>query len=696
MTAFDRLTAALTERGLKVVPQGDRKARAQCPAHDDGSPSLSIGPRNDGNGVVLTCHADCDTSDVLAALNMRMADLFDDSGLRDIYAPRRNYRYPDGRVVHRKPGKSFPQSGNKKGRALFHGDRIIGSPTVYVVEGEKDVEAIEAIDGTAVCPAMGAGKAHLADWSPLTGLDVIIVGDKDDAGRKHADTIADLLRGIAANVRIVEAAVGKDAADHVAADKGLDDFVAVKMPPPGVTAANGTAARRARIMWASGIEPEPVVWAWEEGDGHGRIAAGSLSIGAGREGTGKSSYAIWLAANITRGTLPGSFYGTPRTVFYIAVEDSWKHTLVPRLIAAGADLSRIGRFEVVSTDDEELSLSLPHDNGLLEREIREHDAALVVIDPLMSVIGERIDTHREREVRSALDPLAKMADRTGAVIFGVAHFNKGSGTDAASLITGSGAFKNVPRSVFGFARDDADEDGGRVMSQVKNSLGRDDLPSLSYGIEAAEVRTRKGIATTGRFVFLGESERSVADVLRDSRTDPEEADERRDAASWIKEYLIEHGGEAPAKEVIAAGQGVGYSVGTLKNARRKVADTKRAGFRDGVHSWILRVGHTVDHVGHTDQKPLPTGPTALPTEPVPAVPAGGATGDSGPSSVTPSAPTSDTSDPPVLTQQTPARPSKPAGFTPPTGPDRCADCGHHTPTQGHRDNCPLNTERKTA
>ena len=67
---------------------------------------------------------------------------------------------------------------------------------------------------------------------------------------------------------------------------------------------------------------------------------------------------------------------------------------------------------------------------------------------LMSVIAEKIDTHRERGSLSARS-LAKMADRTGSVLFGIAHFNKGASTDAASLITGSGAFKNVRRSVFG-------------------------------------------------------------------------------------------------------------------------------------------------------------------------------------------------------------------------------------------------------
>lgn len=392
-------------------------------------------------------------------------------------------------------------------------------------------------------------------------------------------------------------------------------------PEPGT-------GRLASVTWAVDIEPEPVVWAWREG-GAGRIPAGSLSIAAGREGTGKSSFGIWLAAQITRGTLPGSFYGHPRNVLYVAVEDSWKFTLVPRLMAAGADLTKVGRFEVVSDIGDELTLSLPQDNSLFENEIRRYRVALGVVDPLMSVIGSKIDTHRERDVRTALDPLAKIADRTGSLLMGIAHFNKGAGTDAASLITGSGAFKNVPRTVFGFARDEADEAGGRVMSQVKNSLGRDDLPSLAYIIESTEIQTRKGPATTGRFTFTGESERSVADVLRDSHSDPTIEEERRDASSWISAYLSDSGGQALAKEVLAAGRAAGYSEQTLKNARRKVADTDRSGFgRDQVNTWILRTGTATGTAGTREQKVVPAVPQPVPqpARPAEAVEPAGAIG----------------------------------------------------------------------
>jgi hypothetical protein len=87
---------------------------------------------------------------------------------------------------------------------------------------------------------------------------------------------------------------------------------------------------------------------------------------------------------------------------------------------------------------------------------------------------------------------------------------------------------------------------------VKNSLARDDLPSLTYSIETVAIETKLGIADTGRFAFTGESDRSVADLLRESRGDAGDPEERRDAASWIKAYLAEAGGTAQVKDVLAA------------------------------------------------------------------------------------------------------------------------------------------------
>ncbi len=141
-----------------------------------------------------------------------------------------------------------------------------------------------------------------------------------------------------------------------------------------------------------------------------------------------------------------------------------------------------------------MTLSLPSDNKLLEEAIKGYSVALVALDPLMSAISDHLDTHVNRQVRQALDPLAGMADRSGAIVAGIAHFNKSSSTDASSLITASGAFKDVARYIFAFATDE--EDGTQVITQTKNSLGRSDLPSRAYRIINATVKTEKATPTS--------------------------------------------------------------------------------------------------------------------------------------------------------------------------------------------------------
>ncbi|HEY1843003.1 MAG TPA: DUF3987 domain-containing protein, partial [Mycobacterium sp.] len=219
-TAFERILDAARDKGYIAKDTGAAKAKVQCGAHDDHEPSVSV-TGIDGQALVY-CHAGCATQDVVAGYGLAMADLFDNRN-------GATYEYPNGRRVHRKLDKTFPQSGNKKDRSLFHADRIGDAGTVYVPEGEKDVLAIEAGGAVAVCSAMGAGKAHLADWSVLGGKHVIIVSDKDQAGREHAAQVGEQLRSIAASTEIVEAAVGKDAADHIAAGYSLGELVNVEM-----------------------------------------------------------------------------------------------------------------------------------------------------------------------------------------------------------------------------------------------------------------------------------------------------------------------------------------------------------------------------------------------------------------------------------------------------------------------------------
>ncbi len=218
-TAYDRVLDAFRSQGLIVQEKRDGVADCQAPGHSDRDRSVRV-TRTEGQTLVC-CFSD-PTDQVLDALGLRYSDLFDNpKGVK--------YEYDDGRIVVRSPDKDFKQYGNKQGNSLYRVNRAVeaianGRP-VILTEGEKDVHAIEAAGGIAACTAMGAGKAKMFDFTPLRGGSITIVADKDEAGEKHAREVAATLLALDCQVSIVNAAEGKDAADHIAAGNTLDTFI---------------------------------------------------------------------------------------------------------------------------------------------------------------------------------------------------------------------------------------------------------------------------------------------------------------------------------------------------------------------------------------------------------------------------------------------------------------------------------------
>ncbi len=304
---------------------------------------------------------------------------------------------------------------------------------------------------------------------------------------------------------------------------------------------------------------KPVRWLWQD-----RIPAGALTLVPGREGIGKSLYLVWLTAQITRGTLHGLHYGTPKAVIYAATEDSWSYTIAPRLVAAGADLDLVYRVDVETGGGLDF-LTLPKDTGQLAQAVTELGVGLLAADPLLSLIASGIDTHRDRDLRSALEPLAKLADKTGCAVVGLAHFNKSTTTDSLTLITGSRAFSAVARAVMAVARDTEAEDGSCIMSQVKSNLGPLNLPSLRYIVEQAAVATSDGSMTTiGKLVFTGETDRSVNDILGEANSEPGVRKSTTLAKEWLVSYLMSQGGEAARGDLLAAAKREGIAERTLQ------------------------------------------------------------------------------------------------------------------------------------
>jgi hypothetical protein len=324
--------------------------------------------------------------------------------------------------------------------------------------------------------------------------------------------------------------------------------------------------RHLELTSAATIRPRPVFWLWK-----GRLALGTLGLLAGREGLGKSTLAYWITARITRGELFGHYQGTPRSVLVCATEDSWEHTIVPRLMAAGADLERVFRVEVLSALNIHVGLSLPQDLKAVEAAAQKTGSALLLLDPLMSRLGD-LDTHRDAEVRQALEPLVAIADRTGMAVLGLIHHNKSGSADPLQLIMGSKAFTAVARSVHTVVPDPDDEtDKRRLFGTPKNNLGRTDLPTFTFTIESHAIDTDEGTAWTGRLHWGDELTDSIADAMRrasdDSNGDRTAASE---AAEWLGDYVALHGGQVPSADAKKAGKGAGHTDAALRRAREKL------------------------------------------------------------------------------------------------------------------------------
>lgn len=404
-----------------------------------------------------------------------------------------------------------------------------------------------------------------------------------------------------------------------------------EIPPEPPGWYDEPATRQLRLAPASSIRLRPVRWLWAD-----RLALGTLALLAGREGLGKSTVAYWLAARITRGELAGESHGRPRAVIVAATEDSWEHTIGPRLVAAGADLDKVFRVDVVTSEGTHASLTLPLDNRRLEEAVAEVGAALILLDPLMSRIDAGLDSHKDADVRRALEPVVSLAHRTGTVVLALIHLNKGAHTDPLSMVMGSRAFTAVARSVL-VATPSPDDETIRMLGQGKNNLGRLDLPSLLFRIVTAEVATDEGPAYTGVVEWLGETTQTLADAMRDGG-DPEVRTATSEAAAWLKDYLEVEGGQVESSAAKKAGAAAGHNVEALKRARRRLGLAVESVGYPRRTWWSLPVR---SQSGQPSGESEPTNPTN-PTDPT-----GTQSGQSGQSDRTPrEADPTDTADQP--------------------------------------------------
>ena len=334
---------------------------------------------------------------------------------------------------------------------------------------------------------------------------------------------------------------------------------------------------------ASSFELKKTEWLWDttkpDATPHteGRIPKAMLSVAAGLPGTGKSQFAIYIAAKITRGTLPGCFYEQPKNVIYAATEDDWERTLAPRLVAAGADMDRIFCVAVRTVESGNVKLNVAVHHGLLGRFAQDNDVALVVFDPLLSHVGGDLNANAETEVRAALEPLVKTAAEAGMTVLGLSHFNKGSSTDPMERLMGSRGFSALLRALIVFSRDkDAEEEGPArfVLSQAKSNLGRTDIPSYSYTLANTVVRLENGDEThVPRFVLGPESGTSVEKQLEQVGQTSADVEIGKDCVKWLRSFLMNAGGEADLESIKKAYRALDFSQPAVYRARKALGVT---------------------------------------------------------------------------------------------------------------------------
>lgn len=348
-----------------------------------------------------------------------------------------------------------------------------------------------------------------------------------------------------------------------------------KEPEPEST-RRPEARRQASVEWASTIRPRKQVWLWEN-----KIPVGTPSAFAGRGGTGKTTYAGHIIARLSRGQLPGRYYGDPRPSLIWSGEDSWETVLVPRLIAAGADLDLVGRLAIASQidgDTFEVAPRLPLDSGAISEAITATGAVLVLIDPIASTMSG--DLHREADVRAAVDALARVAENTGAVTMFVRHFGKGGGNPSDKM-SGSHAFRDAVRSVFLFA-----EDGDRVIvSQDKGNYAPKGDESFAFCLESVTIPTDDGDAEVARVVELGSSDVSVGDIINRAADDGDPG-ERTAAEHWLEDYLSVNGA-TPSKVIKVEAAKEKIAEATLKRAKKKIGVVDRSAGFPRTSTWYL-------------------------------------------------------------------------------------------------------------
>ena len=294
------------------------------------------------------------------------------------------------------------------------------------------------------------------------------------------------------------------------------------------------------------IEQTSVEWLWFP-----YLPFGKLTIIQGNPGEGKTYFAMMLTAACTnRKTFPNMEEIEPFNVIYQTAEDGMGDTIKPRLVEAGADLSR-----VMVIDDTEEALTLSDDR--IEKAIRQNQVRLLIIDPVQAFIGADVDMNRANEVRPVFRKLGMIAEKTGCAIVLIGHLNKSSGTQSTYRGLGSIDIMAAVRSLLFIGKVKKDPTT-RVLIHEKSSLAP---PGETMAFKLGD---EEG------FRWVGAYEISADDLLDGKEGKPTETKLQR-GTKLIYELLAD-GNAVTIRELDEKAKAQGISQRTMREARSRMKE----------------------------------------------------------------------------------------------------------------------------
>lgn len=468
----------------------------------------------------------------------------------------------------------YMQVEEQRGR-LSDDERKTFWPLNDAIYGHKATHFVASLDCSSADLIEWAADRTAQAWAHHIGGDLDLADALAAAYSDLAERIGDPLGQLkAAQQDIERLALAIERQRAEAADMGKLDSVADDGEHYATTV---------QLTSAASIQPEPIKWLWD-----GYLAQGKLILLAGPAGVSKTTVSMLLAAILTRaGIWPDGSRAPLGDVLIWSGEDDPADTLVPRLLAAGADLERV---QFITGTAEEGGEHRPFDPATdmpaLRRAMAGGRFKLLIVDPIVSAVSG--DSHKNTEVRRNLQPLVDLAAATGVCVLGITHFSKGTqGRDPLERVTGSIAFGALARVVIACGKDGSEDAGDhdRLFVRTKSNIGPDG-GGFRYAVEQVAVPGHLGLYAS-RCTWGDSLEGSARDILAqaESVADPEERDALADAMSFLRGLLAD--GPVGAKTVRTDGDAAGHAWRTLHRAADRLGvERHKEGMRGG---WVWKL-----------------------------------------------------------------------------------------------------------